>query len=628
MIAKIESISEAHTINSLKYCEQGGELIYTNLCLGSSRDIYLQMLENNSLNDRASKPSFHAKIRIAPEDQGKLNTQDWIDISNDYAATIGFHNNPFAIYIHEEGTDKEHCHIIASRIKPNNLVVSDSYTHYDNMDFCRELEQNNKYNLRKVKRVLESMKNNEVFKSSDKRIEPLKEKIFKAIEMSDSMEDVIFHLKNEGIKVKIGRGIGFADGGVYYKGSFIDYRLSLAGIKKLLSYENQEKQFNNNDFKSSLDNSNKENNQKLSDTPSSKSHIKIHIIAKNETTLSTQELLKISNSYASELGMTDNSYSAEAHKGKSKNEYNIIIIPKINDFEFRNDSVEPFSKEIKEKYNLQKIDIVFKEPKIGVSSNTNSIPFPEEKKTQFVNTNHKLNVNSTSNSKILNHLEIRISPKRGSKINPQTLQKISNMCAAEYDLKNNQFNVYVKETDNEVLLIKPKMNIDFNNCLAISQSDIFCTKIEKAFNLQKFEIVPKASSFNDEIYKKVDLKSVVLKEKIIAISKTSRGSKNFKENLKKQGIQVQVNNDIIFSDKKTSIKASLFDQRLSHKGLDEIISNNDTLRGNLVSESTENFILELIFDMLQTLFNSNIELDESDDFEKKKRKKRKKGRKL
>lgn len=264
MIAKLQSISKAHTLNTLLYCEKGGEIIYTNECLGGSKDIYLQMLENNFLNDRSSKPSFHIKIRIAPEDKGKLNIQDWIDISNDYAVKIGFQNNPYAVFIHEEGneSEREHVHIVASKILENNTAVSDSFTHYKNMDFCREIEK--KYNLRKVERVLEKVKVNEIFQSTDKRINPLKEQIFKAIEMSDSIEDVIFHLKNQNIKVKKrGRGIGFTDAdGVYFKGSSIDRRLSLSGIEKLLTYEAQQnhlfknitKQFNSDSISDVLNN--------------------------------------------------------------------------------------------------------------------------------------------------------------------------------------------------------------------------------------------------------------------------------------------------------------------------------------------------------------------------------------
>ncbi|UMB59985.1 relaxase/mobilization nuclease domain-containing protein [Lutibacter sp. A80] len=248
MITKIESIN--HTYNALAYCEKGGEILYTNKCLGTSKDIFLQMKENNAFNDRCSKPTFHIKIRIAPEDKGKLNSQDWIDISKSYAAKIGFQYNPYAIYIHKEGTAMEHIHCVAAKITEKNLAVTDDYTHYKSMDFSREIEE--KYNLRKVKRVLETVKNNEVFESSDKRIPPLKEKIFQAITMSDTLEDLEFHLKQRGIKVKIGRGISFTDElNISFRGSKIDRRLSLRGIRKLLSYENQEKQEFITDFKDS-----------------------------------------------------------------------------------------------------------------------------------------------------------------------------------------------------------------------------------------------------------------------------------------------------------------------------------------------------------------------------------------
>lgn len=241
MIAKLESI--AYLQNALTYCQFGGELIVSNKCIGNSDQINSQMEINNAFNDRCIKNTFHIKIRIAPEDKGKLNTKDWIDISNDYAKKIGFQNNPFAVYIHEENTDKEHIHIIASRVKSNNLAVSDSYTHYKNMDFCRNIEK--KYKLRQVKRVLETVKKQEIFTKNDKRIAPLEEKIISAIKQSDSFQDFEFHLKNMGIKTKRGRGIGFTDEkGVYIKGSDINRKYSLKGIEKLLSYEQKEKEMN------------------------------------------------------------------------------------------------------------------------------------------------------------------------------------------------------------------------------------------------------------------------------------------------------------------------------------------------------------------------------------------------
>ena len=241
MIAKLESI--AYLQNALDYCERGGQLIASNKCIGNSTEIHSQMERNNAFNDRCVKNTFHIKIRIAPEDKGKLNTKNWIDISNDYAKKIGYKENPYTVYMHEEGTDKEHIHIVASRIQSNNLAVKDGYTHYKNMDFCREIER--KYKLRQVKRVLETVKKQEIFRKKDKRIAPLEEKIKSAIKQSDSFEDFEFHLKSMGVKTKKGRGIGFIDEkGVYIKGSDIDRKYSLKGIEKLLSYEEQEKQIN------------------------------------------------------------------------------------------------------------------------------------------------------------------------------------------------------------------------------------------------------------------------------------------------------------------------------------------------------------------------------------------------
>ena len=241
MIAKLQSIS--YTSNALLYCEKGGQLLTSNECLGNANQIYGQMKELENRNDRCVKKAFHIKIRIAPEDKGKLNNQNWIDISEAYANKIGFQKNMYAVYIHEEGTEKEHIHIVANRIMENNLAVPDNYTHYKNLDFCRDIEK--QYDLRKVERKLEKIEIQEEFIPTNKRSVDLKEAIFSAIAVSDSIEDVVFHLKNDEIKTKIGRGISFTDrNGVSKKGSEIDRKLSLKGIETLLSYNHQELTFN------------------------------------------------------------------------------------------------------------------------------------------------------------------------------------------------------------------------------------------------------------------------------------------------------------------------------------------------------------------------------------------------
>lgn len=238
MITKIESIS--YTKNALEYCERGGELLTQHKCFGKSTDVYIDMKENNSLNEKCKNPTFHIKIRPAPEDCGKLNNQQFVDIAESYANEVGFQNNPYAVYIHEEGTDKEHIHIVASRIKTDNTAVSDSFLFYKNLEFSKNIEM--EYGLRQVKRPNYKEKETVPFVSNDKRKLALVKSIESAIQFSDNMVDFIDLLKVKDIKVKLGRGIGFTDAdGVSFKGSALGRQFSLSSIRGQIN--------ENNDFK-------------------------------------------------------------------------------------------------------------------------------------------------------------------------------------------------------------------------------------------------------------------------------------------------------------------------------------------------------------------------------------------
>lgn len=219
MIIKNQSIS--HTFNALSYCEKGGELIYTHKCLGSTQEIFDQMDRINRQNQRCHKPTFHVKMRMAPEDFGKLTIQEELDILKRYTEKIGFDKNLYAIYIHKEGTPEQHFHIVASRILENNRAVSDSFYKFKNNDFCREIEE--EFGLRKIERGLEKVR---------KAKDSLKEVILHCLDQSLDIEDFIFELSQYNIKVRLGRGITFEDEkGTLYSGSSIDRNLSLMLIE-------------------------------------------------------------------------------------------------------------------------------------------------------------------------------------------------------------------------------------------------------------------------------------------------------------------------------------------------------------------------------------------------------------
>ncbi len=243
MIINISSVS--HTKSLLAYCEKGGEIIHSNKSFGNSEQIHLQMQAQEALNTKCLKKTFHASIRIAPEDKGKLSIQDWIDISERFAKKIGFENNMYAVYIHEENTAKEHVHIVSSKINDENKSVKNNHTKFKSMDFSREIEH--EYNLRKVTRKLEKFKAKEVFVTKDHRIQSLQRIITSEMKTSKNVDDLIINLaKIHGIKTNIGKGISFTDKqGVKKKGSEIHKNVSIKGIHKFLKRNNIAKQNEN-----------------------------------------------------------------------------------------------------------------------------------------------------------------------------------------------------------------------------------------------------------------------------------------------------------------------------------------------------------------------------------------------
>ncbi len=230
----INFMTIGHSKSLLSYCEKGGEIIHSNKSLGDSDQIYLQMKQQEALNTKCMKKTFHASLRIAPEDKGKLSIQDWIDISERFAKKIGFENNIYAVYMHEENTAKEHIHIVATRINDDNKAVDNNYTKYKSMDFSRDIE--NEYSLRKVTRKLEKIKAKEVFITKDHRTLTLHKIITSEKKKSKDINDLITNLKRKhGIRTKVGKGIYFTDKqGVKKKGSEIHKTLSIKGIHKFL----------------------------------------------------------------------------------------------------------------------------------------------------------------------------------------------------------------------------------------------------------------------------------------------------------------------------------------------------------------------------------------------------------
>jgi hypothetical protein len=88
-------------------------------------------------NQRTEKPAVYISLNPDPKDQ--LTNEQYTQLAQDYMEKMGFGNQPFIVYKHED-IDRHHLHIITVRVDENGKKISDSYEKLRSMDACRELE--------------------------------------------------------------------------------------------------------------------------------------------------------------------------------------------------------------------------------------------------------------------------------------------------------------------------------------------------------------------------------------------------------------------------------------------------------------------------------------------------------
>lgn len=91
-------------------------------------------------------PVAHFSLNPSPED--KLSDEELIRISDKYMEKMGYKDQPYIIYKHWD-IDREHIHIVSSRIKENGEKIPDSYDYERSVLACRELEK--EYGLKQIK---------------------------------------------------------------------------------------------------------------------------------------------------------------------------------------------------------------------------------------------------------------------------------------------------------------------------------------------------------------------------------------------------------------------------------------------------------------------------------------------
>lgn len=151
MVAKINvgnSLFGALSYNQEKIDNQEGKVLFSNRIIQNTDGSYNMFFNIKSFepyldaNKRTEKPVLHISLNPHPDD--KLTDEQLSDIAQEYMDKMGYGNQPFLVYKHED-IDRHHLHIVSVRVDENGKKLNDSFEKRRSEEVRKELEQ--KYKL-------------------------------------------------------------------------------------------------------------------------------------------------------------------------------------------------------------------------------------------------------------------------------------------------------------------------------------------------------------------------------------------------------------------------------------------------------------------------------------------------
>ena len=151
MVAKIgsgSSLFSALSYNQQKVKEGNAKVLYVNNMLETPNGNFSIKTCTNSFapyllaNKRTENPIIH--ISLNPDPKDKLNDEQFSEIAQEYMKKLGYGNQPFIVYKHED-IDRHHMHIVSVKVDETGKMIRDNFQHRLSMRICRDLER--KYGL-------------------------------------------------------------------------------------------------------------------------------------------------------------------------------------------------------------------------------------------------------------------------------------------------------------------------------------------------------------------------------------------------------------------------------------------------------------------------------------------------
>lgn len=156
MVAKISigsSLYGALTYNSEKINEAKGRVLGANkIVLPTDGDIRIGAMVDNfkafmPKMGKTKKPVLHISLNPHPDD--KLTDQDFEILAREYLDKLGFGEQPYIIYKHED-IDRHHIHIVTVNVNEQGKRLDQSFLFRRSKKITTELEE--KYGLHKARR--------------------------------------------------------------------------------------------------------------------------------------------------------------------------------------------------------------------------------------------------------------------------------------------------------------------------------------------------------------------------------------------------------------------------------------------------------------------------------------------
>ncbi len=221
---------------------QRHRVIGGNLSGQTPRELSREFRLVRELRPDIEKPVHHVSISAGEHD--RLTVEQWQEIAGEYVEKMGFQNSPHVVIQHR-GSQRDHIHIVASRVDEDGQVISEWQSKQRAEKVMREVEE--KYNLERlpmskdVMRAAPTRAEKEVFERTGELSVKLSLQghVEQALRDGPTATEFIERLQRVGVGVipyvrDTGRvsGVTFRQGDELMKGSDLGRGFSWGGLQK------------------------------------------------------------------------------------------------------------------------------------------------------------------------------------------------------------------------------------------------------------------------------------------------------------------------------------------------------------------------------------------------------------